>query len=403
MSPFNKPPIFLVLFTWLLTPIAEGQAAIDLIECKREKVDSRQFCYIKANSFVVANKISKQKIFNDQIFEIGSIIQNGSMSIEAPDGTIKPLILSGLEPTLKFQADWSQNQDCLRNSLWTHNIFFHAKVGDNNIPLSKINIGLNSYSTNLNNISTGGLSAWSLSEVANEVQISSTISFVDSDFQAKAPLPQEKVDSICKLTIHGLALSYDARSISKDLATLKVMANDKVSLLAQSSIIHANLIDSSQGAKCAVYGLGTTLRDVEIIGEDEPWEKLSLTSQEAIKSALRKTQNLGGISSTLLDDNALWLHFTSETTQAAYKLSCKSKSLLDYKVSSEPFLEGETVKNPAGMKNVRDFEREVENLREIMNAAWALAEASRLELVQNENTKWLTDNGIYIHFPKVEE
>jgi hypothetical protein len=63
-------------------------------------------------------------------------------------------------------------------------------------------------------------------------------------------------------------------------------------------------------------------------------------------------------------------------------------------------MSGAAVIHTQGYNNAVAFNREKENLRKVMEAAWALAEASSSALASSVGRDWLKEKGIYIYIDK---
>jgi hypothetical protein len=371
----------------------------DLVECKRDKPDSRQFCYVRDNSFNVGLKLPRTASFESRTFSISDPAQLGSFDLKLPDNKPGTIYLSGLEPLIQFKIDWSNHFECARNALWSHGIYAVLKTTTGkSLTLARINTGLNSYEKNLASFATSELSPWQINETENDVLLSAFISVADSDFVSGQPLPQERIPASCKMTIQDLSMTYDARGISKDLANLRTIVADKMNLLAQSSVIHANLIDSKNGATCSAYRLGKTVRDIEMLSESAAWDTLSLSSKNAVKAALTEAKTLGMFADISAEN--LWSNFIKEETQNELEDQCAASVVPNYTVSTDPFMSGAAVIHTQGYNNAVAFNREKENLRKVMEAAWALAEASSSALASSVGRDWLKEKGIYIYIDK---
>ncbi|NRA62983.1 MAG: hypothetical protein HRU19_00790 [Pseudobacteriovorax sp.] len=373
-KPINKK-LWLIAVSLLFSNAA---LAVDLVKCHRENPRTRQFCYIDSKAFQASVEIKTEVTAFNETFNIEPILTSGSIELNEDQ-----LELPGVLPTISYSTKWSNEAECVRNGLWQHNIHMQVLKSDGeNTSLGQIGSGTTNYEIYMDQYLNENQSPFTHSVTGNTVELTVAVAPIDFDFSSELPLPQERIPSSCKLNFSSFEIGYDPIKINQTSKFLKQLSLAKSDFLTKSAIVHGMIIDSRNGAKCSISRLENSLRNAEFLTDSDSSDLLSLSSIDALKTALIEAKNLGNFAG--IDEENLWNHYLSNSS--LIQTSCDGNR--DYTVNIEEFLSNGNIINQQGYNNAKRFFEERENLKKLLATSLALIEVSKIGLEEDLDILW---------------
>ncbi len=390
-----------LLLYFLLFTTTTKLWAIDIIQCEREKPTTRQFCHIKDTVFDTAIAFPKVATLHDDsgtniLYEVDllKIFQDASIELINDQGNLDVLLINSLRPKLKFSTNWNNSTECRRSSLWEHDVLTRLK----NQQLSeRLRQGVNSYAITLANYFTDDFSPITIEPNTNgdKIIMAAEVDFFDATYDPNFPYPTERIPEYCKLDLTSPILDFEATEINDDLSFVKQLVQSKSTIITQATVIHSHIIDKQKGAICSAYTVAQKLKAAELLFPDESFFYLSLESRRYIISLLANAKALGVSELIGVDNSNLLSYLDSHFNHL--RNTCLAPEL--YEVNKERFLDSSgSITNHQGYENAVRFEREIANLKNLLNSTWALVRASEVGSGNAANTDWIFAPDLYVHF-----
>ena len=369
----------------------------DIIECKREKPSTRQFCQIKENRYDLTITLPSEVEFGNTAIDISSSVQRGEITVtDSISGRKERIILSSLRPIIEVSTNWIEDSECRRNSLWSHKIELVVEPSQDSFLPTGITVRPGSFNhfIELGSLYTGSSLPISFSESGGDLNLETSVLFFDQDYSDSVPLPYERIPSRCKLLVYQPTIQFDAKGIASDLIFLKRLIRTTSQLLAKSSVVHANIIDNQRGAICRSFKFSEKLKEAEVLNPNDSLEDLSIESQNYLKSLLIEAKNIGSpqLASIAIDKLLPYLDKNAE------QLKSYCSNTEDYAVDKNDFIKDGKILNKQGFENAVLFELELANLDEMLSSTWAIAKASEHGANKDIDLSWINDANLYIYF-----
>jgi hypothetical protein len=395
MKHINIITIFLL---WPALAWSEVIPRQDYIRCKREKETTRQFCEVKNEPIHLKTILSHDVNSTNVEIEILDPLAELQIELLMPDQSTNKILLPSLAPQIKFDLLWTDVPECTRNRLWSEDrIYLEANDSDEFLPfMERLRPGTSYHELNLSNLHSSTFAPWQINRIDNNIEISSTIRLKNNSQTPEVPLPPERIPVSCKMEIYNFYLGFDSQQMIVDVTNLETTASLIDQSLVKSYVLHGLYQGQQHGTLCSIFHLGSTLRTVEVLLEDDLWDDLSRRAQKALASGVEKAVEQGVIDSSKIkikgEELDYWGYFKADDFQTRLTIACESTSSDDYIVSPEPFIGGDgEIINQVGHKNALDYARQKSNLYKVLQAAWAIKSVADFETNVSLELDWLLD------------
>lgn len=356
-------------------PTLSRPAGLDWLACDAEIASTRWYCRLR-DAHPVRKDLATSKVVNGGSLAIGSVLE--------------PLLRQGtlLSPHLRFTLDWVDTPRCRKLALLNYPLDVKARGSW----VGSVEPGRRSYDFDLGR--DGGPSAWVVDPAGSRIVVTTDLSLSSryGDARQYAPLTPpgylEAVSGECALAVSNLELAFDSKAIQRELDLLQQHAMTAVDLLAARAVIHAQYLDASRGAICAVNRVANaTLGAVEeLSGQPVELDRLlaiSPSAHMAISSALLEAQALGALPASASDP---WQWFVA--SRFALDQQCAFSSLASGHPTEQAFAAFTGAIRDQGVANARAYRRDADKLKTLQTRAWALATAGGLQITSPDE-QWM--------------
>ena len=371
----------LLLFIFLFFHTGQLLAAQEMIVCGKNRSKFKQMCRLKENVMHQSIQIKPKMVHNNRELEFTESLSNGSVEIlEASETTV--LELPSLSPVLNFSAEFSGREACTVSQLWQDNLGVQVITDEGEKFLGKLRQGKADYALELS--SAKGSYTFSGGTLSSSFRFKNS-----SDRPGRSPATK-RIPLDCGLKLSSVYIGFDPASAPHDLKFLKVLASQSAKVAASNFVIDGLYLEQEKGVRCSIKRLADTLLRIEL-NEWSDFDELSEDSKTAISAAVTQGRDLGVID---LDDLKPWELFMSEAFQESLT-SCHLSHSDHINLSSERYTKEGVITNRLAYQNALSYEREVQNIKSLLEASWAIVKANNIDVENIEEYKWLVDPFLY--------
>ncbi|MCX6127497.1 MAG: hypothetical protein NTX25_00345 [Proteobacteria bacterium] len=388
---------------YALAMASSNALGYDAVRCATEQPTFRQICQIDTTVHKVSFDIRSKSEFRGYKFDIGPIIKSPKLVFETSDGSSN-LDLLGLMPILEFDTNFTNLETCRQNTLWKDRIasFLMLPNGTERLA-SDVIVGAKHHSIELSSSSNDPLDRYitKQNEDGSQISIEATMFAKNlDDFEGRSA-SLKRIPKECQLQVSNEIVTFDPIRINTNLQSLKLYASTLSQTILKSTVLNGFYLRDQAGATCSIEKLSSTLYAVEGLAITDGPELLSLPSQNGLSDAISYAVSVGAISDSMIPKNdsglPLYFEYYKNSSNRDFLRSGCSNILDLLVVKKENFVanNGSTITNLAAYRNALDYEIGIRNLKNIVDASWALALVAKKDVENSRDLEWLIDPKLY--------